>query len=97
MNQAPDRQLRLNAYLRNSGYHETAWKVSGADPAAVLTADWYVALARTAERAAIEAIFLPDSPGATDDQPGPDRRGHTHQLGFRCVAGCSHTHGSCCT
>ncbi len=66
MNQAPDRQLRLNAYLRNSGYHETAWKISGADPAAVLTADWYVALARAAERAAIEAVFLPDSPGEAE-------------------------------
>jgi hypothetical protein len=32
-------QLRLNAYLRNSGYHESAWKVSDVDPAVVLDVD----------------------------------------------------------
>ena len=66
MTDRPDHQLRLNAYLRNSGYHESAWKVSGVDPAATLTPGWYVDLARTAERAAIEAIFLPDSPGEAE-------------------------------
>jgi FMN-dependent oxidoreductase (nitrilotriacetate monooxygenase family) len=59
-------QLRLNAYLRNSGYHESAWKVSDVDPAVVLDVDWYVRLARIAEEAAIEAIFLPDSPGEAE-------------------------------
>jgi FMN-dependent oxidoreductase (nitrilotriacetate monooxygenase family) len=60
------RQLDLNAYLRNSGYHESAWKVNDADPAAVLDPDYYVALARTAERGVIDAIFLPDSPGEAE-------------------------------
>jgi FMN-dependent oxidoreductase (nitrilotriacetate monooxygenase family) len=66
MNSERDGQLRLNAYLRNSGYHESAWKVSSADPAAVLDVDWYVQLGRIAEGAAIEAIFLPDSPGEAE-------------------------------
>jgi len=66
MNRERDGRLRLNAYLRNSGYHESAWKVSDADPAAVLDLDWYVQLARIAEEAAIEAIFLPDSPGEAE-------------------------------
>ncbi len=66
MDGAREGGLRLNAYLRNSGYHESAWKVSDADPAAVLDLDWYVRLAQIAERAAIEAIFLPDSPGEAE-------------------------------
>jgi FMN-dependent oxidoreductase (nitrilotriacetate monooxygenase family) len=57
------RFLNLNAYLRNSGYHESAWKVSEADPSSVLDVAYYIELARTAERGAIESIFLPDSPG----------------------------------
>ena len=32
---AERRFLNLNVYLRNSGYHEAAWRVSGADPAQV--------------------------------------------------------------
>lgn len=58
--------LNLNAYLRNSGYHESAWKASDADPASVLDVGHYVHLARVAERGAIEAIFLPDSPGEAE-------------------------------
>ena len=30
------RYLMLNAYLRNSGYHEAAWRASPADPASAL-------------------------------------------------------------
>lgn len=36
MSAAPRRYLYLNVYLRNSGNHESAWRVSAADPAAVL-------------------------------------------------------------
>jgi FMN-dependent oxidoreductase (nitrilotriacetate monooxygenase family) len=60
------RFLALNAYLRNSGYHESAWKVSPADPAAVLDVRHYVELARTAERGVLDSIFLPDSPGIAE-------------------------------
>jgi FMN-dependent oxidoreductase (nitrilotriacetate monooxygenase family) len=60
------RHLDLNAYLRNSGYHESAWKVGATDPARVLDPAYYVELARTAERGAIDAIFLPDSPGEAE-------------------------------
>jgi FMN-dependent oxidoreductase (nitrilotriacetate monooxygenase family) len=66
MNSQRNGQLRLNAYLRNSGYHESAWKVSDVDPAVVLDPGWYVRLARIAEEAAIETIFLPDSPGEAE-------------------------------
>jgi FMN-dependent oxidoreductase (nitrilotriacetate monooxygenase family) len=56
----------LNAYLRNSGYHEAAWRVSAADPASVLDPRYYVDLARTAERGVLDSIFLPDSPGVAE-------------------------------
>jgi N-acetyl-S-(2-succino)cysteine monooxygenase len=58
--------LVLNAYLRNSGYHEAAWRVSPEDPAGVLDPRHYVELARTAERGVLDSIFLPDSPGVAE-------------------------------
>ena len=60
------RYLNLNAYLRNSGYHEAAWRVSPADPASVLDPAYYIELARTAERGVLDSIFLPDSPGVAE-------------------------------
>jgi N-acetyl-S-(2-succino)cysteine monooxygenase len=66
MSTQPRRFLSLNAYLRNSGYHESAWKVAPADPAAVLDVGHYIELARTAERGVLDSIFLPDSPGIAE-------------------------------
>jgi alkanesulfonate monooxygenase SsuD/methylene tetrahydromethanopterin reductase-like flavin-dependent oxidoreductase (luciferase family) len=60
------RYLTLNAYLRNSGNHEAAWRVSPADPASVLDSRHYIELARTAERRVLDSIFLPDSPGVAE-------------------------------
>jgi N-acetyl-S-(2-succino)cysteine monooxygenase len=60
------RYLMLNAYLRNSGYHEAAWRVSPADPASVLDPRHYIGLAQTAERGVLDSIFLPDSPGVAE-------------------------------
>jgi N-acetyl-S-(2-succino)cysteine monooxygenase len=60
------RYLMLNAYLRNSGYHESAWRVSPEDPASVLDPRHYIGLARTAERGGLDSIFLPDSPGVAE-------------------------------
>jgi N-acetyl-S-(2-succino)cysteine monooxygenase len=58
--------LNLNAYLRNSGYHESAWKVAPADPGAVLDVEHFIQLARIAERGRLDSIFLPDSPGVAE-------------------------------
>jgi FMN-dependent oxidoreductase (nitrilotriacetate monooxygenase family) len=66
VNQESRRFLNLNAYLRNSGYHESAWRVSPADPASVLDVRHYIELARTAERGILDSIFLPDSPGIAE-------------------------------
>ena len=60
------RYLNLNVYLRNSGYHEAAWRVSAADPAGVLDPRHYIELAKTAERGILDSIFLPDSPGVAE-------------------------------
>jgi FMN-dependent oxidoreductase (nitrilotriacetate monooxygenase family) len=60
------RHLTVNVYLRNSGYHESAWRVSSRDPADVLDARHYVRLARAAERGVLDSIFLPDSPGGAE-------------------------------
>jgi FMN-dependent oxidoreductase (nitrilotriacetate monooxygenase family) len=63
---AERRSLDLIVYLRNSGYHESAWRVSPADPLHVLDVDHYRQLAMTAERGALHSIFLPDSPGVAE-------------------------------
>jgi FMN-dependent oxidoreductase (nitrilotriacetate monooxygenase family) len=60
------RYLNLNVYLRSSGYHESAWRVSAAEPAAVLDPAHYIGLARTAEGGVLDSIFLPDSPGVAE-------------------------------
>lgn len=62
----PRRHLTVNVYLRNSGYHESAWRVSSVDPADVLDVGHYVRLARAAERGVLDSIFLPDSPGGAE-------------------------------
>ena len=66
MARRPGDQLDLTAYVRNAGYHESAWRVSEADPASVVQLDHYVHIARTAERGTLDAIFLPDSPGEAE-------------------------------
>jgi alkanesulfonate monooxygenase SsuD/methylene tetrahydromethanopterin reductase-like flavin-dependent oxidoreductase (luciferase family) len=63
---AARRYLTLNAYLRNSGNHEAAWRVSPAGPASLLDPRHYIELARTAERGMLDSTFLPDSPGVAD-------------------------------
>jgi FMN-dependent oxidoreductase (nitrilotriacetate monooxygenase family) len=60
------RYLDLNAYIRNSGYHESAWKVSPDDPRSVLDVEYFVELAKVAERGVLGSLFLPDSPGVAE-------------------------------
>jgi FMN-dependent oxidoreductase (nitrilotriacetate monooxygenase family) len=61
-----DRFINLNVYLRNPGYHESAWKVQDADPRTVLEIGSLIELAQIAERGVIDSIFLPDSPGTAE-------------------------------
>lgn len=56
------RQLHLNAFLHNVGHHEAAWRLPESDARAGDDADFYIALARTAEAAKLDSIFFADAP-----------------------------------
>ncbi|WP_207891531.1 LLM class flavin-dependent oxidoreductase [Nocardioides jejuensis] len=56
------RQLSLNAFLHDTGHHEASWRhpESGAERVGDIT--WYQDLARRAEAAKLDAVFLADGP-----------------------------------
>lgn len=56
------RQLHLNAFLRNVGQHEGAWRLPETNLAGFTDIDHYLHLARTAERGLLDAIFFADHP-----------------------------------
>ena len=56
------RQLHLNAFLRNIGQHEAAWRLPETDLGGITGVDHYVELARIAERGKLDAVFLADRP-----------------------------------
>ncbi|MGY1981326.1 LLM class flavin-dependent oxidoreductase [Nocardia gipuzkoensis] len=65
------KQLHLNAFLMSVGHHEAAWRLPESDPHAHTDIDYYVGLARTAERGKLDSIFFADSPVLMGD---PGRR-----------------------
>ena len=54
------RQLHLNAFLRNIGQHEAAWRLPETRIAGITDIDHYIELARIAERGKLDAIFFAD-------------------------------------
>lgn len=56
------RQLHLNAFLRNVGQHEAAWRRPETDLSGFTDIGHYIHLARTAERGLLDAIFFADHP-----------------------------------
>ncbi|SAK48613.1 nitrilotriacetate monooxygenase component A [Caballeronia fortuita] len=60
------RQLHLNINALHSGFVPSAWRLPGADPNVFLDVNHYVRLARVAERACLDAIFLADSAAISD-------------------------------
>ncbi|MGW3203424.1 LLM class flavin-dependent oxidoreductase [Streptomyces sp. NPDC001135] len=56
------RQLRLNAFLMNTGHHEASWRLPESDPYAHVDLQHYVRLARIAERGTFDSLFLADGP-----------------------------------
>ena len=56
------RKLSLNAFLHDTGHHEASWRHpdSGADRIGEVS--WYQDLARKAEAAKLDAVFLADGP-----------------------------------
>jgi FMN-dependent oxidoreductase (nitrilotriacetate monooxygenase family) len=65
------RQLHFNLFLHDTGHHEASWRLPGADPYANLSLEAHQHLARVAEHAKFDSVFLADSPVLFSD---PGRR-----------------------
>lgn len=63
---APVRQLHLNAFLRNIGQHEAAWRLPETDLSGITDITHYIELARIAERGKLDAVFFADHPVLKD-------------------------------
>lgn len=63
---APARQLHLNAFLRNIGQHEAAWRLPETELSGITDIGHYVELARIAERGRLDAVFFADHPVLKD-------------------------------
>ncbi|MEU7815634.1 hypothetical protein [Pseudonocardia sp. NPDC049154] len=61
------RRMHLNAFLLSSGHHEASWRYPASTPERMFDAAFYQDLARTAEAAAFDAIFLADIPKLDDN------------------------------
>lgn len=68
MSHAP-RQIRLGAFLMQTGHHIAGWRHPGAQADAGSNFQHYVALAQQAEAAHFDAIFLSDSSGIRGTDP----------------------------
>lgn len=60
------RQLHLNAFLRNIGQHEAAWRLPESNVGAVSDIGHYQRLAQIAEKGKLDAIFFADHPVLKD-------------------------------
>ncbi|MFE6527498.1 LLM class flavin-dependent oxidoreductase [Streptomyces rochei] len=61
------RKLHLNLFVYPGGHHEAAWRHHGTDPTRLLDIGFYQDLARSAERAAFDAVFFADGPSLADN------------------------------
>ncbi len=59
---ADRRQMNLNLFILSSGHHEAAWRHPASTPERMFEPDFYLGLARAAEKAALDAVFLADIP-----------------------------------
>lgn len=56
------RQLSLNAFLHDTGHHEASWRHPDSGAERVGDISWYQDIARRAEAAKLDAVFLADGP-----------------------------------
>jgi FMN-dependent oxidoreductase (nitrilotriacetate monooxygenase family) len=56
------RQLHLNAFLMEAGHHEASWRRPDTNPRADFDLDHWIGLARLAESAKFDSLFLADGP-----------------------------------
>ena len=65
---APTRQIKLGAFLMQTGHHIAAWRHPGAQADAGSNFRHYVELARKAEAAKFDAVFLADAVGVRSSE-----------------------------
>ncbi len=61
------RQLTLNLFIYPGGHHEAAWRYRDSEPERVLDIRYYQELARKAEAAKFDAVFLADGPSLAEN------------------------------
>src|SRR5947209_9286282 len=61
------RQLHLNLFIHSRGHHEASWRHPAASPLALTNIRYYQDLARRAEAALFDSIFLADQLALGDD------------------------------
>jgi FMN-dependent oxidoreductase (nitrilotriacetate monooxygenase family) len=61
------RQLKLNLFIYPGGHHEAAWRRPDSSIERVLDIGYYQDLARRAEDAKLDAVFLADGPSMADN------------------------------
>jgi FMN-dependent oxidoreductase (nitrilotriacetate monooxygenase family) len=59
------RQLHLNAFLMEAGHHEAAWRLPQSNPRADFDLAHWIELAKLAEAAKFDSLFLADGPSLT--------------------------------
>ncbi|TCR64578.1 LLM class flavin-dependent oxidoreductase [Bosea sp. BK604] len=62
-----ERQLTLNLFIYPGGHHEAAWRYRESEPQRVLDIGYYQELARRAEAAKFDAVFLADGPSLPEN------------------------------
>jgi N-acetyl-S-(2-succino)cysteine monooxygenase len=61
------RQLHLNAFIYDAGHHEAAWRLPESNPGAATDIGHFIQVARMAEAAGFDSVFLADSPALAGD------------------------------
>ncbi|MFC4137784.1 MULTISPECIES: LLM class flavin-dependent oxidoreductase [unclassified Microbacterium] len=61
------RALHFNLFLHDTGHHEASWRLPESDPHALLDLAYHQRLARIAEDAKFDSLFLADSPALFGD------------------------------
>jgi FMN-dependent oxidoreductase (nitrilotriacetate monooxygenase family) len=59
------RELHLNAFLMEAGHHEAAWRLAESNPRADFDLRHWIRLAKLAEGAKFDSLFLADGPALT--------------------------------
>jgi FMN-dependent oxidoreductase (nitrilotriacetate monooxygenase family) len=70
-----ERQLHFNLFILDTGHHEASWRLPQSDPLSYIDIAYYENLARIAEAATFDSLFLADGP-ALFGTPGRRPSGH---------------------